>query len=43
MSELETRDNSVYRAIFEATPIPDSARLKDMLQSKEIQLVQKYE
>src|SRR4051794_11372239 len=26
MSELEKRDNEVYRSIFEAKPIPDSAR-----------------
>ncbi len=26
MEELEKRDNNVYRAIFEANPIPDSAR-----------------
>ncbi|MBP9215008.1 MAG: M23 family peptidase, partial [Chitinophagaceae bacterium] len=26
MNELENRDNSVYRSIFEAQPIPDSAR-----------------
>jgi murein DD-endopeptidase MepM/ murein hydrolase activator NlpD len=40
MQELENRDNKVYRAIFEATPIPDSARLKEMQKSKEIELVQ---
>ncbi|QEC67635.1 M23 family metallopeptidase [Panacibacter ginsenosidivorans] len=40
MLELENRDNNVYRAIFEATPIPDSARLKEMEKSKEVQLVQ---
>ena len=40
MLELENRDNNVYRAIFEATPIPDSARLKAMEKSKEVQLVQ---
>ena len=28
MTELEKRDNSVYRSIFEADPIPDSARAK---------------
>jgi len=28
MAELEKRDNTVYRAIFEANPIPDSARAK---------------
>ncbi|MBZ5858624.1 peptidoglycan DD-metalloendopeptidase family protein [Flavihumibacter profundi] len=40
MTELEKRDNDVYRAIFEASPIPDSARVKEMEQIKEIQLVQ---
>jgi len=30
MQELEKRDNNVYRAIFEASPIPDSARAKAM-------------
>ena len=40
MSELETRDNEVYRAIFEANPIPDSARAKELEQQKEFQLVQ---
>jgi murein DD-endopeptidase MepM/ murein hydrolase activator NlpD len=40
MGELEKRDNHVYRAIFEANPIPDSARAKAMDQQKEIQLVQ---
>jgi murein DD-endopeptidase MepM/ murein hydrolase activator NlpD len=40
MLELENRDNNVYRAIFEATPIPDSARLKEMEKDKEVQLVQ---
>lgn len=40
MLELENRDNKVYRAIFEATPIPDSARLKEMQKNKEIELVQ---
>ena len=30
MKELEKRDNNVYRAIFEANPIPDSARAKEM-------------
>jgi murein DD-endopeptidase MepM/ murein hydrolase activator NlpD len=40
MVELEKRDNHVYREIFEASPIPDSARAKDMQQQQEIQLVQ---
>src|SRR5687768_2820370 len=40
MVELEKRDNEVYRAIFEATPIPDSARAKAMERQKEFALVQ---
>ena len=40
MDELENRDNNVYRSIFEAQPIPDSARVKDMEVKKEIKLVQ---
>ena len=39
MDELSNRDNNVYRSIFESTPIPDSARLKTMEKSKEVQLV----
>ncbi len=41
MAELEKRDNDVYRAIFEANPIPDSARAKAMENQKEILLVQR--
>jgi murein DD-endopeptidase MepM/ murein hydrolase activator NlpD len=40
LAELETRDNEVYRSIFEANPIPDSARAKELEQQKEIRLVQ---
>src|SRR3954468_23678696 len=40
MAELENRDNNVYRSIFEAKPIPDSARLKVIEQTKEVKLVQ---
>jgi murein DD-endopeptidase MepM/ murein hydrolase activator NlpD len=40
MAELEKRDNEVYRTIFEADPIPDSARMKAMEKQKEIMLVQ---
>ncbi|OIR12036.1 murein DD-endopeptidase MepM [mine drainage metagenome] len=40
MSELENRDNSVYRSIFEAAPVPDSARIKDSEIKKEVTLVQ---
>ena len=39
MNELVSRDNDVYRSIFESSPIPDSARLKTMEQIKEVQLV----
>ena len=30
LAQLEKRDNEVYRAIFEANPIPDSARAKEI-------------
>lgn len=40
MNELENRDNEVYRSIFEANPIPDSARVKEMEKTKEVKLVQ---
>lgn len=39
MDELEKRDNEVYRTIFEADPIPDSTRLKEMEQKKELEKV----
>lgn len=41
MQELEKRDNDVYRAIFEATPIPDSARAKEIENKLEIATVEK--
>ena len=40
---LEKRDNEVYRAIFEANPIPDSARAKNLAQQQEFQLVQRMD
>ncbi|UAY51855.1 M23 family metallopeptidase [Ferruginibacter albus] len=40
MAELEQRDNKVYRSIFEATPLPDSARAKLIEKKKEIEKVQ---
>nr|WP_294995302.1 M23 family metallopeptidase [uncultured Sediminibacterium sp.] len=40
MDEIANRDNAVYRSIFEANPIPDSARVKEMEKRKEVQLVQ---
>jgi murein DD-endopeptidase MepM/ murein hydrolase activator NlpD len=39
MKELETRDNEVYRIIFEANPIPDSLRSKEMAEQKEREMV----
>jgi murein DD-endopeptidase MepM/ murein hydrolase activator NlpD len=41
MKELEKRDNDVYRAIFEANPIPDSARAKELETKQEIAKVEK--
>jgi murein DD-endopeptidase MepM/ murein hydrolase activator NlpD len=41
MGEITNRDNTVYRSIFEADPVADSARIKDMEQKKEVQLVQR--
>jgi murein DD-endopeptidase MepM/ murein hydrolase activator NlpD len=40
MQELEKRDNDVYRAIFEANPIPDSARAKELADKKEKEVVE---
>ncbi len=40
MKELEKRDNDIYRAIFEAAPIPDSARAKSMETKKELATTQ---
>jgi len=41
MKELEKRDNDVYRAIFEASPIPDSARAKELEAKEEVAKVEK--
>ncbi|HRP31042.1 MAG TPA: M23 family metallopeptidase [Agriterribacter sp.] len=43
MTELERRDNHVYREIFEADPIPDSARAKQIEKQQEAQLVESME
>jgi murein DD-endopeptidase MepM/ murein hydrolase activator NlpD len=43
MSELEKRDNEVYRSIFEAKPIPDSARAQAVENQKEIAKVEGME
>jgi len=40
VSELVKRDNEVYRVIFEASPIPDSARAKALAQDEEIARVE---
>ncbi len=40
MQELEKRDNAVYRAIFEADPIPDSARAKELEMQQEVAMVE---
>lgn len=39
LESLEKRDNEVYRSIFEANPLPDSARAKAIEQKKEIDKV----
>jgi murein DD-endopeptidase MepM/ murein hydrolase activator NlpD len=39
LKQLEKRDNEVYRSIFEASPIPDSARAKQIETKKELQLL----
>jgi len=39
MAELEKRDNEVYRSIFEANPLPDSARAQLTEKKKEIEKV----
>jgi hypothetical protein len=41
MSELEKRDNTVYRSIFEATPIPDSVRAQAQAKQKELAKIEK--
>ncbi len=43
MAELEKRDNHVYREIFEANPIPDSARAKSLEKQQEVQLAESME
>lgn len=40
MTELEKRDNEVYRSIFEASPIPDSARAKIIEKQEQIAKVE---
>lgn len=40
---LERRDNEVYRSVFEAAPIPDSARAKQIEVKKKLELVARME
>ncbi len=40
MASLEQRDNQVYRSIFQATPLPDSARAKLTEQKNELQKIE---
>lgn len=39
LRELEKRDNDVYRTIFESSPVPDSARAKQIEMEQEIRLL----
>jgi murein DD-endopeptidase MepM/ murein hydrolase activator NlpD len=39
LREIEKRDNQVYRSIFEASPLPDSARAKMMEKQAEERLI----
>lgn len=43
MAALEKRDNEVYRSIFEANPVPDSARAKLIEQQKEIEKIREMD
>ncbi len=43
MASLEKRDNDVYRSIFEANPLPDSARAKLMENKKEVEKIKEIE
>jgi murein DD-endopeptidase MepM/ murein hydrolase activator NlpD len=40
MNEIATRDNDVYRAIFESNPIPDSIRVKEMEKKQQVNFIQ---
>jgi murein DD-endopeptidase MepM/ murein hydrolase activator NlpD len=43
LAALEKRDNEVYRSIFEANPLPDSARAKAIEQKKELDKIRKMD
>lgn len=42
LEELEKRDDNIYRAIFEAHPLPDSARAGQIARAEEYRLLQSY-
>lgn len=43
MSALEQRDNEVYRSIFEANPVPDSARVKLIEKKKKMEKIKEMD
>lgn len=43
VADLEKRDNHIYREIFEANPIPDSARAKRLEKQQDIRLTEGME
>jgi hypothetical protein len=43
MASLEKRDNEVYRSIFEANPIPDSARAKLIMKKKQVEKLKGFD
>lgn len=42
LSELEQRDNEIYRVIFEASPIPDSTRAGGAVKEEELSQLQSF-
>ncbi|MHB1921801.1 MAG: peptidoglycan DD-metalloendopeptidase family protein [Chitinophagaceae bacterium] len=42
LKELESRDNHIYRVIFEANPIPDSARAGEIVRSEEFRQLEGF-
>ncbi|MCE2758986.1 MAG: peptidoglycan DD-metalloendopeptidase family protein [Chitinophagaceae bacterium] len=38
LRQLEKRDNEVYRTVFEAEPLPDSSRIRQLEKRKEMQM-----
>ncbi|NLR61510.1 peptidoglycan DD-metalloendopeptidase family protein [Chitinophaga polysaccharea] len=42
LAELEDRDNEIYRVIFEASPIPDSARMGKIKRDEEAAQLQSF-